>query len=263
MVVTILALLVALLLPALDRAREMARRAECASNLHQWGVALSTYASDNFSSIPVTAWRFNGRYPNVVHAYKDTATDLLSEHNHPEPESAGGEFNVEAMSRYVEGVNYEAETIGGLWYCPSSRTAHRERVNIERLRRWEFFAPDYSYYGRVDLWRSCATRPEQLTARRLSSSRLVMADICHRRIWGANGWRYSHGLNGPSANMEVWGLPIDTGVPQIAGLNQLFGDGSVQWKGRDELDPEAMENMAPEAGAVLGGGPWPHARNYY
>ena len=46
-VLSILSVLVALLLPVLSRARDAARVAQAASNLHQIGVALELYRSDN------------------------------------------------------------------------------------------------------------------------------------------------------------------------------------------------------------------------
>ena len=45
-VVAIIAILAALLLPALSRARESARRANCANNLKQMGLSLKMYASE-------------------------------------------------------------------------------------------------------------------------------------------------------------------------------------------------------------------------
>ncbi len=51
-VVAIIALLIAILLPSLARAREMARRSVCSSNLRQIGLALNTYAQDNEDTFP-------------------------------------------------------------------------------------------------------------------------------------------------------------------------------------------------------------------
>ena len=52
-VVAIIALLISILLPTLARAREMARRSICASNLRQIGTALVEYATTYRESFPV------------------------------------------------------------------------------------------------------------------------------------------------------------------------------------------------------------------
>ena len=51
-VIGIIALLAALLLPALGNAREAARRTQCASNLRQLASAFQSYAGDNRGSLP-------------------------------------------------------------------------------------------------------------------------------------------------------------------------------------------------------------------
>jgi len=46
-VIAIIGILAAILLPALARAREAARRASCANNLKQWGIVLKMYANES------------------------------------------------------------------------------------------------------------------------------------------------------------------------------------------------------------------------
>ncbi len=51
-VIGIVAILAALLLPALASAGVKARSTQCAGNLHQWGLAYQMYASDNDDFLP-------------------------------------------------------------------------------------------------------------------------------------------------------------------------------------------------------------------
>ena len=55
MVIAIIATLAALLLPALGRTKESGRATVCLSNLHQVGLALQLYVSDNNNRLPVMA----------------------------------------------------------------------------------------------------------------------------------------------------------------------------------------------------------------
>ena len=56
-VITIIGVLIALLLPAVQMAREAARGSQCRNNLHQIGVALNMY---------IDSRGINGRYPNCA-----------------------------------------------------------------------------------------------------------------------------------------------------------------------------------------------------
>jgi prepilin-type N-terminal cleavage/methylation domain-containing protein/prepilin-type processing-associated H-X9-DG protein len=55
-VIAIIALLAALLLPALVRARSSALKTQCISNLHQMGLALNAYVGDHRFYPPGTLW---------------------------------------------------------------------------------------------------------------------------------------------------------------------------------------------------------------
>src|SRR5580765_6047997 len=54
-VIAIIAILAALLLPALSQAKQKAIRIQCTSNLKQWGVAVTMYGNDNGEQFPKSA----------------------------------------------------------------------------------------------------------------------------------------------------------------------------------------------------------------
>ena len=53
-VIGIIMILMAMLLPALSRVREKAKRVACANNLHQWGILASAFAGDHDARLPQT-----------------------------------------------------------------------------------------------------------------------------------------------------------------------------------------------------------------
>src|ERR1700753_704051 len=61
-VVSIIALLIAILLPSLARAKANAKKSACASNLHQIGIALNTYATEFDQRVPDETGRHQESY---------------------------------------------------------------------------------------------------------------------------------------------------------------------------------------------------------
>ncbi len=58
-VIAIIALLMAILMPALQRVRKQAKAVACQSNLHQWALIWSMYTQDNSGNFPtmILTWR--------------------------------------------------------------------------------------------------------------------------------------------------------------------------------------------------------------
>ncbi len=84
MVIAVIALLMALLLPALQRARNHARAAVCQANLKQWGTVLALYAEDSDGLMPILSssnvlWFFRGSWlpegdPNRPKVFQNVLT---------------------------------------------------------------------------------------------------------------------------------------------------------------------------------------------
>jgi len=77
-VVAIIAILAALLLPALAQAREKARQATCMNNFKQLGMAVSLYINDNNEYIPYIQLESGGRAWSSPVAPLGWATSYLS-----------------------------------------------------------------------------------------------------------------------------------------------------------------------------------------
>ena len=101
-VIAIIAILAAMLLPALQSARERSRRGSCISNLKQIGLALTQYAGDNREKMPVGNCRGNA---DLVATSGALAADLSE---------GGAALGLTAL------IANEYLTDYGVYTCPSS-----------------------------------------------------------------------------------------------------------------------------------------------
>ncbi len=115
-VIAIIAILASMLLPALSKAREAARRVSCASQLKQIALSFITYANDNNNNCP----------PKGAWSYPQSCIDPWNSVN----QFTGGTNYYDSYLR-----NYE------LFYCPELVV----KQGVDRKSRWNMGELSYIY----------------------------------------------------------------------------------------------------------------------
>jgi len=115
-VIAIIGILVALLLPAIQAAREAARRAECTNNLKQIGVGMHNY-HDTFGRLPI------GAFSCCWGTWKVPLLPYIEQQQLFEMYSEGPKCTDAIPNRYGHSVNLPVTTAENLsaFYCPSDR----------------------------------------------------------------------------------------------------------------------------------------------
>ena len=215
-VVAIIAILAAMLLPALNRARKEAQRAACVQNLKNIGLALQMYISDNDEW---TIWNLNGG-----NSQTETCLDV---------------YWYELLTPYTEGVD--------VFHCPANQRDYKIAVAGLTWARRDAYESDYAVN-----WYACRRRMSYLSP---MASDVVFAWDCryvNSNRSDPNMTPFNIRTTPPYNNYDNDGTPagFDTikgrrvgrftlnatggnrGVHSF-GVNALFVDGHVEWLGPD------------------------------
>jgi prepilin-type N-terminal cleavage/methylation domain-containing protein len=117
-VIAIIGVLVALLLPAVQSAREAARRTQCTNNLKQWGLALHGYHGAH-ETLPAgclwpTGWGW--RALSLPYVEQENIHNIVKQENH-------WDITVACWERGALPVNHAGKKHLDLLYCPSDPLA--------------------------------------------------------------------------------------------------------------------------------------------
>jgi len=138
-VIAIISLLVSILLPSLTKAKELARRVACASNLHNLGIGFHIYASESDALLPMSydennvnkeTWAF------PINAIMNTG-NVQPETYDPAPEIFCCPSDPDRKGQWTDmefynGGNYSMNPCLGSYYPKTGENFPQQRVSVDR-----------------------------------------------------------------------------------------------------------------------------------
>lgn len=239
-VIAIIAILAAMLLPALAAAKEKAKRISCVNNLKQSALCINLYLTDNNDYMPPLKWRdANPQYPYEL--MRLTSGNAAP----PTYDAAGGPYNMGVIwstkiisdgkilycpsNAKGDNLTYDNYTAKNIWPLGADASAPANSSNPGYVRSGYMYYPqptttaaavtaagakyvpiwpDYNTPGALDPFKTwICVPPFKIT--KVDVTKSMMVDVMYK---GLTELSHKYGGN-------------------PAGLNAAFGDGHVNWQG--------------------------------
>ncbi len=208
-VIAIIGILAAIILPALNRARELAKRSSCLSNLKDIGTAMHMFALDNNGMFPVAvgsqAWWAEPWFAQLNPEYEPDWNVFVCPSSNDSPAASAGCF----LGASCPGVDYGENMSGQAWPNPHLSYAIQTGVS---------------------------TRSINQTGGQTVAVLLDRSPVTYTAVYGTGGvcTGYYGTLPGdqgyysiPKWNDHTYGFPWNHGNTE--GLNAWMIDGSANW----------------------------------
>ena len=251
MVIAIIAVLVALLLPAVQAAREAARRAQCVNNLKQIGLALHNYHGTN-QTFPSGGWTVSGM--NI--GWSAAVLPGLEQSAVHDGLNFGFSYNARANSTTVY-------TVLNVYLCPSE-----PRKTLWNQQTTDLFPSADADYGGMYGPRALIVPPIVNNPPRgamIFNQCLGLVDITDgtsqtihigedpeaiNAMWASGHNVFDQCCPINARPVYEYGEELTSQHP--GGVNVLFADGSVHFL-KQSMNPSALAALCTRAGAeVLG-----------
>jgi len=252
-VIGIIALLISMLLPALNRAREQAKRVQCASNLRSIYQGAMMYANGNKGGFPgQLAWGVNDFYvlssPWAAEMYAEMGKYIDGRMYKCPSDESPATLGSEANNFRYAPPYYPGQGVGEYWNYTSYWIlmgvgdypwAYMDAAGNYDANRYPPASPPGPAYqpwlNRGCIYDSYATRRHVAHLNDIKSPKqLLMLD----KGWvkgGSLGYYYDQ--NGNTTSNHVSGGTAMNGarvVSYAAGANALLADGSVRWMSQQD-----------------------------
>jgi type II secretory pathway pseudopilin PulG len=249
-VIGLLALLMAMLLPSLSRANETAKRAQCASNLHNLGAACHAFAMDHKGYFPMCYRAGDPNNPDPKGSDQMRIPGLVRE---------SPTFDSDFASWQTWGTSYECFKTYGMversWTCPSANlgVVHVDPALGNPALYGVSARVDYMYLGGLraasvglssTLWKSNWVWPDGVGGSRRAfgtvaipavqttdsdlSNRILGGDLV--RFSGGPGYGWEQGGGARWVINHINSHYASSGDSRPDFQNLLYGDGHVEAK---------------------------------